>query len=281
MGLYCSYSYSNDIATVYGSTQNAASQSLNWLMTNVLPQQTGLMVNGVVYRYTTDKIAEDPLLVNIQNENARGPGYIFRETDDWTGLPGNTISKIVPVNNIDISYWGPGAIVTEGFGTVRDASVIYTYQYDPCFDPQSRPDCPGYKDPFLLELDEVVVVDPLDDSFVQDEIDRKASLKDEEQEERDNKKMKSKEKIDERLEKVLGIVNNSIMAAEAQAKHDELISLVTLPSSYVEAKISGGAYKETITLEDAKIPDNRNGLRNNLLHQLKHQEMVEEQYKKQ
>lgn len=280
MALYSCYSYSSDTDIVYGSTQNAASEALQWTMTTVLPQQTGLMVNGVVYRYTTEKDPNDPLLVHVQNENARGEGYIFRETDDWSGLPSNTINKAVPVNNIDISYWGPGSIATEGFGTVKDASVIYTYQYDPCFDPQSRPDCPGYKDPFVLELGEVEVVDPLDDDLIQDELDRKAMLDDEDQEDRDRKKMKSKKKLDERLEQVLGIVNTSIMAAESAAKHAELMAMAQIPVTYTTT-ISGGTYEETTVLLDKKLPENRKGLRNNLAQQLKHQEMVDMQYEKQ
>lgn len=247
-------------------------------MANVLPQQAGLIVNGVVYRYTTEKNAEDELVVYVQNENARGEGYIFRERDDWTGLPSNTINKIVPVNNIDISYWGDGSIVTEGFGTVKNPSVIYTYQFDPCYDPQSRPDCPGYRDPFVLELGEVEVVDPLDDDLIQDELDRKATLEDEEQEDADRKKVKSKKKLDERLDAVLGIVNQTLMAAEAQAKHAELMAMATLPTSYVATQISGGTYEETIVLKDKKLPENRSGLRNNLAQQLKHQEMVDLQY---
>ena len=248
-------------------------------MTTVLPQQTGLMVNGVVYRYTTEKDPNDPLLVHVQNENAIDGGYIFRETDDWSGLPSNTINKAVPVNNININYWGDGSIVTEGFGTVKDASVIYTYQYDPCFDPQSRPDCPGYKDPFVLELGEVEVVDPLDDDLIQAELDRKAMLDDEDQEDRDRKKMKSKKKLDERLEQVLGIVNTSIMAAESAAKHAELMAMAQIPTTYT-VTISGGTYEETTVLLDKKLPENRKGLRNNLAQQLKHQEMVNMQYEK-
>lgn len=277
--LCSSYSYSNETEVVYGSTQNAASNGLMWAMSNVLPQQAGLMVNGVVYRYTTVKDPNDPLLVHVQNENARGNGYIFRETDDWTGLPGNTISKRVSVPNVDISYWGDGSIATEGFGTVNNASVIYTYQYDPCFDPQTRPDCPGYKDPFVVELGEVKVVDPLDDDLIQNELDRKAALDDEDQEDRNRRKMQTKKKLDERLEKALGIVNTSLLAVGAIEKHAELMSMATIPTSYT-TQLSGGTYEETVVLKDKKLPDNRNGMRNNLAQQLKHQEMINLQYEK-
>jgi len=65
-------------------------------MSNVLPQQAGLQVTGVVYQYTAVKDPEDDMIVHVQNQNAQDSGYIFRETDDWSGLPGNTINKLIP-----------------------------------------------------------------------------------------------------------------------------------------------------------------------------------------
>src|SRR6056300_385812 len=94
-----SYSYSE---IVFGTTQNAASSGYNWVMSNVLPQQAGLRVNGVFYRYTTVKNEEDQFKVTVSNENAVDGGYIFREVDDWTGLKGNTITKVLPQQNVDI-----------------------------------------------------------------------------------------------------------------------------------------------------------------------------------
>jgi hypothetical protein len=66
-------------------------------MQNVLPQQAGLTVGNVVYRYETVKNTEDDMVVYVQNENSAGDGYIFRERDDWSGLPGNKIYKVVGV----------------------------------------------------------------------------------------------------------------------------------------------------------------------------------------
>jgi hypothetical protein len=97
-------------------------------MTNVLPQQAGLTVGNVIYQYTTVKNTDDDMVVSVQNENAKGNGYIFKSSDDWSGIPGNTINKVVPVGNIDISYWGDGSIDWTGTGSVTDANVIYTYQ---------------------------------------------------------------------------------------------------------------------------------------------------------
>ena len=246
-------------------------------MTNVLPQQAGLQVKGVVYRYTTVKNAQDDMIVHVQNEDAQGPGYIFRSSDDWSGLPGNSINKSVPVAGIPIEFWGDGSIEIEGQGAVTNASVIYTYQFDPCFDPQSRPDCPGYRDPFVMSNIGDEIYDPLDDEFIQNEIDRKATLDDEDQEDRDRKKVQSKKKIKENLEKLLGVSNSTEIAADAVAKHQALMLLAAIPQSYYTT-ISGGQYVETQTLKDADLPDNKKGRRASLQQQLLHEEMVNLQY---
>jgi hypothetical protein len=275
-----SYSYSDE--TVFGTTGNAASDGYNWVMTNILPQQAGLAVNGVIYQYTTVKNTEDDMVVSVQNENARGSGYIFREVDDWSGIPGNTINKVIPVNNIDISYWGRGSIDWTGTGNVEDAKVIYTYQYDPCFDPQTDPTCPGYIDQFVVDLqsEQVEIVDPLDDDVIQDELDRKGvDTEDDDQEERDNKKMKSEKKIEERLEKILGIVNTTLLAADAVAKHEELISIAAIPTSYYST-IPGGVIDDAPKLADSNLPENKNALRVGLAQQVKHEKLVDLQYEK-
>ena len=275
--LVCSsYSYSD---TVYGSTSNAATNGYNWVMTNILPQQAGLTVGNVVYRYTTIKNTSDDMVVHVQNENALGEGYIFRSSDDWSGLPGNTINKVVPVNNIDISYWGNGSIQVDGFGTVEDASVIYTYQYDPCFDPQTDPACPGYIAPVDYSLEALVYEE--DQRYIQDELDRKKTLLDdeEEQEEADRKAIlaKKRKESDERLEVLLGIVNTDALSQEQLIKHGQLTATNSLSSSYYTA-IPGGTYQETIALIDSKLPDAKKGLRVNLATQILHQKMVDLQY---
>jgi hypothetical protein len=273
---YCSYSYSE---TVYGQTQNAAAFGLNWVMQNVLPQQAGLTVTGVIYQYTAVKNTEDDMLVHVQNENALGSGYIFRETDDWSGVPGNSINKLVPVSNIPIQYWGPGSIEVEGNGWVEEPVVIYNYSYEPCFDPQSDPICPGYIDYSLLTaLDPMQYVkDPLDDELVQAELARKAEEDEEEQEEEDRERMEKLEKLDS-LEKLLGGVNTAIADAIAQAKFAELTA-IQLPTSY-NNELAGKVYRETVELQDAKMPSNPAGRRVGLAQELLHQEMVESQYNK-
>lgn len=273
--LVCSsYSYSEE---VFESSQNAAQNGLSWDMANILPSQAGLAVNGVIYRYTTVKDPNDPMLVHVQNENAQGPGYIFRSTDDWSGLPGNTINRVIPLNGIPRELWGDGSIDVEGKGSVEDASVFYTYQYDPCFDPQSSPDCPGYKDPFVMEILDPDIVDPLDDEFIQDELDRKANLKDEEEDERNRKRIAGDKKKDDRLEAALSIAQIALATAEAEALAQQLVNMNVIPQTYYVA-IPGGTYEETSTLKDSNLPDNKRGLRANYAQQILHEKMVNSQY---
>jgi hypothetical protein len=269
-----SYSYSEE---VYGTSTNAANAGLNWVMTNILPQQTGLTVNGVVYRYTTVKNAEDEMLVHVQNEDAINGGYIFRETDDWSGLPGNTINKLVPVSDIPIQYWGDGSIEVEGKGEVIDATVLYNYRYDTCFEVTDNPECPGYIPP--LALPDVEAYDPMKDQFVRDELEKEAEIDDEDERERQRRKVAKEKKRDERLEAILGVVNNSLLAAEQQAKHNELMSLNYVPSNYY-ATLPDTKYEETVVLKDANLPDNRKARRQNVAQQLLHQQMVNLQYEK-
>ena len=283
--VYSSYCFSSehfDTSTQYGTTNNAAQFGLNWVMTNVLPQQAGLQVSNVVYRYTTVKDPSDDMIVHVQNENARGPGYIFRASDDWSGVPGSSINKAVPIDFIDISYWGPGSIEVEGTGSVTDAEVFYTYKYDPCFDPQSNPNCPGYVDPFALEILEISATDPLDDDYVQDELDRKANMKAQEDEEKEKQRAKLKEaaeEVDERLEQLLGVIIENELSASQQLIHDQLSTLMSLPASY-QTQLRGGNLPDGVMPPGGKLPSNTRGLRQSFASELRHAEMVRLQYGK-
>ena len=73
-------------------------------MTEILPQFTGLTVNSVTYSYTAVKERADPFVVSVQNYNLLSSGFIFKSTDNWSGLSGNTITKSVPVDSISIKY---------------------------------------------------------------------------------------------------------------------------------------------------------------------------------
>jgi len=271
-----SYSYSEQ---VFGQTTNAAQNGYSWVMENLLPQQTGLQVNQVLYRYTTVKNAEDPLLVTVQNKNAVDDGYIFRETDDWTGLPGNSIFKVIGVGGQPIDYWGDGEIVWEGVGDVVDPSVIYTYQYDTCFDPQADPSCPGYKVE-MPDIPSVEVVDPLDDTFVQDEIDREMTMRDEDEEERERKDMEKEEDNEEEvdLETVLGIVGRSLQNAQDTVKHNQVMALNQFSNQYYE-QLPDTVYRETVQLKDASMPRNNRGRSLLIAQDVLHDKLVKSQFK--
>lgn len=278
--LCSSYSYSSEVDTIYATSSNAASAGLNWVMSNVLPQAAGLEVNNVVYRYTTDKVAEDAMLVHVQNENAQGPGYIFRASDDWSGLPGNTISKAIPVGGIPLDFWGDGSIEVEGFGTVLDPEVYYTYQYLPCNTPQDNPSCEGYIDPLTLIPE--TEVDTSSEEYIQAEIDRKANLQaQKEQEEKDARDKMAKateEKVRESLEKMLGLsLGASLQKEQDTLLHNALVSTNYLPRNYLVA-ISGGEYPDAEPLKDSDLPDNAKGRRVNFAQQLLHQKIVQSQY---
>mgnify|MGYP000005704972 CR=1 FL=1 len=170
-------------------------------MGTVLPSESGLVVNGVAYRYTTVKDANDNMTVTIQNQNVAGDGYIFQETDDWSALPGNTITKVVPVPSIPGVAFGQGEIATTGFGTVKNPTVVYTYRYDTCYDPLTDPTCPGYAAAWAamleqLNLNQVVVVeDPLDNDLVQEQLNRRAELDEDKTEaEKEEKRVKEEKK---------------------------------------------------------------------------------------
>lgn len=278
LALCSSYSYSEQ---VFGVSNNAADFGYNWVMSQILPQQAGLQVSNVFYRYTTIKNAEDEMIVSVQNENAQGDGYVFREVDDWTGLPGNTITKNIPMPLVDINYWGNGSIEVQGKGEVTDPLVVYSYQYDPCFDPQTSPDCPGYRPPYTPEVVVPDVIDPLQEDYIQEELDRKAQLK-AAQEDEDERRQRRRiivviEEEDERLETLLGIERENEYSIEQTVLHNNLMALKGLPTSYTYS-IDGGSYEDTVVLNDSELPDNRSALRVNLAQDIKHQALVNLQY---
>lgn len=269
---YSSCSYSEEI---FGSTQNAASTGLNWVMTNVLPDYAGLEVNGLIYQYTTVKDPESDMIVYVQNETADGNGYIFRSADDWSGLPGNTINKSFVFPNVAAELWGPGSIEVEGFGTVKDPNVVYTYKYNPCFDPQSDPSCPGYDKE--LNMPDIPFSDPLEDEMILAELERKADL-DREAEEEDRRRRQRESKKKSVMEKLLSDGSNpELLSAQAEAMAVALFK-VTLPNTYY-TPIDGGEYLETIRLNGGELSDNRKA-RRAFAQQALHDKMVDSQYEK-
>ena len=288
--LSSSFCYSEETSVagtgdVYGTTNNAAANGLNWVMANLLPAQAGLTIGNVFYRYTIDKETGDPLLVHVQNENAQGPGYIFRSTDDWSGLPGNTINKLVSIDNVPAELFGPGSIETEGFGTVKNPTVIYSYKYDECYVVLSNPDCPGYEDAlYQWMLDQGLFDappmpgDPYYDEWVQLAMNRE-QVEEEEEDEDDKQRREESEAMEEDSIRALnaGIDVEGFVSAAQEQERMLLLSSVPQFNTYYQQQIPGGAYPETVKLPDADIPDNRRAL-SNLASDEVHREMVRSQY---
>lgn len=278
-----SYCYSESIQPYFGTTPNAAAGGNTWIMNNVLPTPPGLDINGVIYNYTIQKDVNDSAKVHVQNENANGIGYIFRETDEWQAgsLGGTEIRKVVPViPNLARELWGNGSIEVEGNATVEDPNVVYMYKVDPCYDPQFDPNCPGYK----VQIPEIEIVD-IDSIYSSNsetieiattetdyDIYEEDELLEPEEEDEEREKM--------RLEAALSAVDNSEMFANAFAQAQILISMnmAIQMNSYYAANIQGGVYNDSLTLVDKKIEDNKQGLRNGFAQQLLHEQMIQEQY---
>lgn len=288
LALVCwpSYCYSDSIAPYFGYTGNAITdQSLSWSMGNVLPNPDGLNIQNVIYSYRIQKETGEWVTVYVQNENASGSGYIFRQRDDWKpgSLAGTQINKVVPVGNLPRELWGPGSINVEGNGSVYDANVIYTYKVTPCYDPQFDPNCPGYKPPVAnipeVSLDDVY--DVFNDENVDIERNKTVEQDEENLEEAEKKKEEEEEeqKRKYRLEKAMSAIDAGALSVENQRIMSmNEVAQSAISSTYLIASISGGEYNESVSLADTKIPDAKSGLRNELAQQLLHKQMVDMQY---
>ena len=275
MALCFSYSYSE---TTYNQSSNAAINSQQWIMTNVLPQNTGLSVHGVIYTYNVSKKLEDQFTVTIQNKNALGSGFVFRSTDDWSGLPGNTIAKSVPVNNIPFKAWGDGEIATTGFGTVRNPVVIYNYKIDTCAaTPVTDQKCPNYIPP---RIDTPSFVDSATEEFIKDAMANKTKLETEEEQKLKELKQVDEEKKRKSQQTASKIVQNALLTVDVIAQANALFAMNNIKGfeSY-SVSMPGGMYKDIVKLQDAKLPDNIRALRGNMAQQQLHNKMVDQQYK--
>jgi hypothetical protein len=247
-------------------------------MESILPTIPGLDINGLLYKYTTVKKAKDDMKVHVGNRNASGKGYIFRETDDWSGVPGNTIIKSFRLSNIPAENWGRGSIDVEGKGKVKDASVVYSYRIDECYNPQLNPSCPGYKKP-IPQIPEYEIYSALDDDAVTNalnaeefEYDEDGNIiSDEEDEEKET-----------RLEMGLTASANALtlLKVKDQSQIIAAMNLKTDLSVYYKSTLNGGILADASTLNGGNISDNKKGLRNNLAQQLLHEKMVNMQYNK-
>ena len=252
-------------------------------MQNVLPGITGLTVDGVIYQYTATKNQQDPMAVTVQNKDALGTGYIFRSRDDWTGLRGTTITKVVPVDNIPGNRWGAGELSVEGNGSVSEASVFYKYRYNTCIDPLSSPSCPGYAEAMLkyLALKDPEVYDPLTEEMKKNALENKAvclsgqvlCLTTETAKQEEERSRKSKEE-----DKKKTVINSLLTLKDTQiATQFEKMNDIPGFNQY-SIPIPGGVYKETVRYVDKILPDNRRGRSLSLSQERMHEAMINLQY---
>jgi len=277
LALYPSYSHSEPY--LYGFSGNAAYYSLNWSMTPMFPDVLGLDINGLTYKYRTVKETDADMKVSVGNLNSAGDGYTFKEVDDWSGMPSNTIVKTFPIPNIPIENWGDGSITVEGEGTVEDAVVIYNFRIDECFDPQLNPSCPGYIKP-VPDLPEIEVYAALEDDAVLDAIDTEQDYEYDEDgniiSEDDN------EEKETRIELGLIASENALTLFKTQGQSNIInqMNQQTNIAMYYNSAINGGIYDDVASLDGGSISDNKKGLRNNLAQQILHEQMVDMQYNK-
>jgi len=284
--LVCSvgYSYSNDLTPYQGFTGNAYNYGNPWNMNSVLPDPSGTSVNNVFYTYTPNKETSADFEVDIGNYNADGTGYIWKETDNWDGAPGGiAIIKNVPLPYVHRSAFGDGFLNTTGEGTVENATVIYTYKVDPCYNPQFDPACPGFIPPKIEEvkIEDLYVEVDVEQKEVDEDVYEKEE-KEESDEDKEEKEKKEKERSKMRLEQALSAVDNSALFAESFAQGQMLQSMNNAVdvTSYQNKIIQGGTYKEEVKLDGGKLPDNKSGKRMNWATQKLHEEMVNMQYGK-
>jgi hypothetical protein len=233
-----------------------------------VPSVQGVDINGVFYRYTVTKDANDPYTVSIQNQAADQSGYIFRSTDDWSGGSGGTIQKFVPVPYSPLGDWGEGSIDEVGLGTLTDPTVLYSYRYDPSAAQQDIPELPP--NPLPLPYDAMAdsaVMDalkPTDPDLYEDD---------------ESKNSEKEEEDDGRLEAALAAQENALTLASgiSQGALVKAMNTATNMNSYYALQMNGGKYREVVVLKDKNIPDNRRAFRS-LGQDKLHTKMVNQQY---
>ena len=267
-------------AYTFGYTPNVAISGLEWTMTPTYLGADGIGgmdVSGVTYKYTPIKNKEDDYVVTLENDKVGG-GYVFQDVQDWSQREGGIeVRRTIALPYTPIAIFGDGRLKQEGTGSIEGADVRYIYRFDPCFDPQSNPSCPGYKKPPPPKLPDIPDYDALQDESVaiaQKETDRKLSKEDQAEKEEDE------EEDEESLEFMLADVENAIAMANeiAQSVILQQLNNVTNLTNYYVSTIPDNYYPDAVALQGGTIVDNRRALRS-LSQDARMNEMIEEQYK--
>ncbi len=258
--LSCSYCLSENLT--YGTTANAAKTARNWVMQNLLPDQTGLEILAVRHRYTITKDREEDATVTIANKRLGGEGNIFEKTHNWDGIDGNTKVGFDVVPTSLGSMWGDGSISTTG-GELSDITIQYSYQFDPCFIPLSNPECSGFKDAlyqYLLDNNlidnEPSINDPYYDEWVQFQLNLKTEQEETEKEEvvEDDD---AEEEIDvEQVLSITGKASEVFNIEKQQAMMDALVGDTAAFDAYTKLELDGGVYPEVLVMEGGELTEN-------------------------
>ena len=271
---------------VYGRTDNVAKTTYTWNMTNVLPPETGLKVQGVYHQYTINKDINSNATVSIINKHANGNGNIYELNDNWDNIAGNTKIGFELVTPSLGTSWGDGSIGVDGEATLSDVTIAYNYMFDPCFIPLSDPSCPDFKNAlyqYLLDNNlinnEPTIDDPYYNEWVKFQLEQKVK---EEKKEELKAKIKEEEAKEERsLETALSVAGAAEKIADPmkQLSMMQQMAAVGKLEMYYGATMDGGTYTDTAELKDGIITDNYKALRS-LAQDKSHRVMVRLQYDK-
>ena len=263
----------------FGYTPNVAISGLEWTMTPTYLGADGIGgmdVSGVTYKYTPIKNKEDDYVVTLENDKVGG-GYVFQDIQDWSQREGGIeIRRTIALPYLPLAIFGDGRLKQEGTGSIEDADVRYIYRFDPCFDQQSDPSCPGYVKPKPPPLPDIPDYDALQDESVaiaQKETDKE--LLEDEQADKDEE-----DEDEESLELKLADTTNALTIANeiSQSAILKQLNNVTNLTNYYVYTIPDNYYPDTVALQGGTIVDNRKALRS-LSQDARMNEMIEEQYK--
>jgi len=238
--------------------------------------EEGLDISGVLYNYTAVKNVVDDFTVTIENDKVGG-GYVFQEEHDWNGKHGMKIQNIISLPYTPIEQFGDGRIKSTGKGSIEDVTILYMYRWDECRNPQNNENCAGYIPP-MPKIPKIEIYDALDDEYVakaMEETNREL-IDDEDKNNESNEEDEEKD----RLEIALASSSNALTIASeiSQSVLLQIINKATNINDYYVANIPSTTYKDTITLQDKDIVDNRLVFKSLSQDSLMNQ-MVEEQYK--
>lgn len=271
-------SYSFDY--IYGATPNAALLGNTWQMnTDVLGinGKDGMDISQVIYQYEVEKATSADLTVTVGNKKAETNDYLWSDTEDWSQINSGKIRKIVNIGYTPIAAFGEGSITTTGDGTVENPVVLYLYRFDACFDPQSSSSCDGYQIP-IPKIPEVQLYDYADDESVKvatKETD--LDLYDDEEEQIEESDQDQEE--EERLELAFFNADHALMLTNDMTQDAMIYSMNNAAdiTAYYIAQIPSNVYRETVSIQDKGISDNKMAWRS-LSQDKRHYQLVKEQY---